>query len=62
MSDDKYIPVHNGIGISQQKQLMDLTRVLMAALTENEFIQIVGVYNKAINRLAEQAKKKGIEI
>ena len=32
----------------------------MSALTKEEFLQIVGVYNKAINRLTEQAKKEGI--
>lgn len=60
--DDKYIPVHEGLGVSQQRQLMELTRGLMAALTEDEFIQIVGVYNKAITRLIKQARKEEIEV
>jgi len=62
MSDDKRIAIHDGIGIGEQRQLIELTRGLMAALTKEEFIQIVGVYNKAITRLTEQAKKEGIEI
>lgn len=62
MNEDKYIPIHDGISIVEQRQLIELTRGLMSALTKEEFLQIVGVYNKAINRLTEQAKKEGIEI
>ena len=62
MNDDKYISIHDGISIGEQKQLIELTRGLMSALTKEEFFQIVGVYNKAINRLTEQAKKEGIDI
>ena len=62
MNDDKYITIHDGISIVEQRQLIELTRGLMSALTKEEFLQIVRVYNKAINRLTEQAKKEGIEI
>lgn len=62
MSDKEYITVHNGIGVGEQRQLIELTRGLMGAINREEFLQIVGVYNKAINRLTEQAKKEGIEI
>ena len=62
MKEDKYIPIHDGISIVKQRQLIELTRGLMSSLTKEEFFQIVGVYNKAINRLTEQAKKEGIDI
>lgn len=62
MKDNKYITVNDGIGVSEQRELLDLTRGLVGAINREEFLQIVGVYNKAINRLREQAKKEGIEI
>ncbi|MDB2122291.1 MAG: hypothetical protein E7A11_17990 [Clostridium sp.] len=62
MKGSKYITVNDGIGVSEQRELLDLTRGLVGAINREEFLQIVGVYNKAINRLREQAKKEGIEI
>ena len=62
MRDKRSITIHDGIGVSEQRQLLELTRGLMGAINREEFLQIVGVYNKAIDRLTEQAKKEGIEI
>lgn len=62
MKDNKYITVNDGIGVSEQRELLDLTRGLVGAINREEFLQIVEVYNKAINRLREQAKKEGVEI
>lgn len=62
MGDKEYITVNDGIGVSEQRQLLELTRGLMGAINREEFLQIVGVYNNAIDRLTEQAKKEGIEI
>lgn len=62
MSNKEYIMINNGIGVSEQRQLLELTRGLMRAINREEFLQIVGVYNNAIDRLTEQAKKEGIEI
>lgn len=62
MSNKEYITVNDGIGVSEQRQLVELTRGLMGAINREEFLQIVGVYNNAIDRLTEQAKKEGIEI
>ncbi|MDU4787648.1 hypothetical protein [Clostridium paraputrificum] len=62
MKDNKYITINDGIGVSEQRELLDLTRGLVGAINREELLQIVGVYNKAINRLREQAKKEGIEI
>lgn len=60
--EDKYIRINDGIGVSEQRQLIELTRGLMAALTKEEFMQIVAIYNKTINRLTKQAEKEGIKI
>lgn len=57
-----YITIENGISVSQQRQLIEMTRGLMQALTEDEFIQIASVYKKVVDRLSEQAKKEGIKI
>lgn len=56
------ITIEKGISVSQQRQLIEMTRGLMAALTEDEFIQIASVYKNVVDRLSEQAKKEGIEI
>lgn len=34
MNEDKYIPIHDGISIVEQRQLIELTRGLMSALTK----------------------------
>lgn len=60
--ENKYIRINDGIGVSEQRQLIELTRGLMAALTKEEFMQIVAIYNKTINRLTKQAEKEGIKI
>lgn len=60
--EDKYIRINDGIGVNEQRQLIELTRGLMAALTKEEFMQIVAIYNKTINRLTKQAEKEGIKI
>ena len=57
-----YITIENGISVSQQRQLIEMTRGLMKALTQDEFMQIVSVYKNVVDRLSEEAKKEGIEI
>lgn len=57
-----YITIENSISVSQQRQLIEMTRGLMQALTEDEFIQIASVYKNVVDRLSEQAKKEGIKI
>lgn len=56
------ITIENGISVSQQRQLIEMTRGLMKALTQDEFMQIVSVYKNVVDRLSEEAKKEGIEI
>ncbi|PWL51809.1 MAG: hypothetical protein DBY38_12755 [Clostridium cadaveris] len=59
---EKRIKIKNELGIREQRHLIELTRGLMAALTYEEFMQILTVYNGVADRLMKQAKKEGIEI
>lgn len=56
------IIIKDSIGVPQQRQLFELTRELVKALNQDEFIQIVSVYENVINRLVKQAKEEGIDI
>lgn len=60
--EEKDIIIKNSIGVGQQRQLLELTRELVRALTEEEFFKIVSVYNSVVNRLIKQAEEEGIEI
>lgn len=60
--EEKDIIIKNSIGVGQQRQLLELTRELSRALTEEEFLKIVSVYNSVVNRLIKQAEEEGIEI
>ncbi len=55
------IVIQEGIGIKELRQLADL-QTLNKALNQEEFMSIVGVYKKAIDRLAVEAEKQGIKI
>lgn len=59
--NEENIVIEDGIGIPELRQLVDL-QVMNKALNNEEFMQIVLVYKNAIDRLALQAKKQGIEI
>lgn len=48
---ERKIPITNGIGIQEQRHLLEITSYMAAALTEDEFLEIAKVYDKAINRL-----------
>ncbi|WP_252254498.1 hypothetical protein [Clostridium sp. ZBS12] len=61
MNKKKYIPVENGIGIMEQRQLIDF-QSLNRALTQEEFMQIVIIYKGVVDRLVKTAEKEGIEI
>jgi nucleoside-triphosphatase THEP1 len=61
MNKEENIIIHDGIGVMELRQLQDLSS-LNRALNKDEFMEIVGVYKKAIDRLALQAEKEGIEI
>ena len=61
MSKEENIIINNEIGISELRQLQDL-QTLNRALNQEEFMLIVGVYKKALDRLSIEAKKQGIEI
>ncbi|NMF06280.1 hypothetical protein ACUH7Y_06970 [Clostridium beijerinckii] len=61
MNKEENIIIHDGIGIPELRHLADLQQI-NRALNKDEFMEIVGVYKKAIDRLALQAEKEGIEI
>ncbi|AQS10596.1 hypothetical protein CLOBY_27410 [Clostridium saccharobutylicum] len=61
MNKKENIIIQDGISIPELRHLADLQKINMA-LNQEEFMLIVGVYKKAIDRLALQAKKEGIEI
>jgi len=47
---EKDIIIKNGIGIKELRQLHELSEI-NKALNNEEFLQIIGVYNRAIERL-----------
>ena len=50
------------ISVSDQRELIEATRGLSRALTPEEYISIMTVYSKVIQRLTKEAKKQGVEI
>lgn len=58
---EKSIIINNEIGVKELRTLHDLSD-LNRALTYDEFLEIVGVYNKVIERLKVEAEKQGIEV
>ena len=52
----------NTLSIDKQRSLIELTNSLVRALNEEEFLQIVNIYNGTINRLVSLGKEQGIKI
>lgn len=61
MNKEQNIIIHDGIGVMELRKLQELS-ALNRALNKEEFMAIVGVYKKVIDRLSLQAEKEGIEI
>lgn len=55
------IIIHDGIGIRELRHLAELS-ALNKALNQEEFMLLVSIYKRAIDRLALQAEKEGIKI
>lgn len=53
---EESIVINDGIGIKEIRHLMELS-TLNKALNNEEFLQIVSVYNKALNRLLKQQEE-----
>ena len=49
------------IGVVEQRNLIEAARDLGRAMTEEEYISVMLVYQKVINRLTIEAKKQGIK-
>jgi len=50
------------IGVMEQRNLIEATRNLGKAMTKEEYISIMLVYQRVIDRLVSEAEKQGIEI
>lgn len=50
------------IGVSQQRNLIELATTLSRAMTIEEYNSIIFVYKKVIDRITMEAEKQGIEI
>lgn len=50
------------ISIPEIRDLMEATHYLSKALTPEEYISIMTVYSKVIQRLTKEAEKQGVEI
>lgn len=51
MKDNDLIEITDGIGVCEQRQLMEITKTMARALTNDEFIKIISIYNDAIERV-----------
>lgn len=49
------------IGVVEQRNLIEAARDLGRAMTEEEYISIMLVYQKVIDRLTIEAEKQGIK-
>ena len=49
------------IGVVEQRNLIEAARDLGRAMTEEEYISIMLVYKKVIDRLTIEAEKQGIK-
>lgn len=58
---DQSIRIETEMGVNELRQLHELSN-LNKALNKEEYMQIVLVYQKAIDRLSKQAAQQGIQI
>ncbi|MGN2371795.1 hypothetical protein ACTFJW_17430 [Clostridium cagae] len=58
---EKSINFKNEMGVRELRQLHELSN-LNKALSQEEYMQIVLIYQGVIERLAREAEKQGIEI
>lgn len=50
------------IGVMEQRNLIEAARNLGRAMTEEEYVSIMLVYQKVIDRLVVEAEKQGTKI
>lgn len=58
---EKSVKFENKLGVKELRELNELSR-LNNALTEEEFMQIVLIYKRVIDRLVIEAKEQGVNI
>lgn len=50
------------IGVLEQRHLIEFARNLGRAMTKEEYLSIMHIYKKIIDRLVDEADNQGIEI
>ena len=50
------------INAEQQRELIETTKELCKALNSEDYIEIIKVYGKVLDRLISEAEKQGIEV
>ena len=50
------------INIEEQRDLIETTKILCRALTNEDYIEIMKVYGKVLNRLMSEAEKQDIVV
>lgn len=58
MSIKNLIEVDDGIDIQEQRHLIEITNTMARALTNDEFLEIVKIYNNAITRCLSKKTNK----
>lgn len=48
------------IGVMEKRNLIEITRALSNALTNEDYISIMSVYQKVLDRLEREAENQGI--
>ena len=49
------------IGVMEKRNLIEITRALSNALTNEDYISIMSVYQKVLDRLEREAEKQGMK-
>lgn len=61
--EEKNIQIkYETIGVSEQRNLIEMTRSLSRAMTKDDYNSIMLIYKNIIDRIAIEAKDQGIEI
>ena len=49
------------IGVMEKRNLIEITRALSNSLTNEDYISIMSVYQKVLDRLEREAEKQGMK-
>lgn len=62
MKEENIVVNYETIGAAEQKNLIEAARNLSKAMTKEEYISVMLIYQKVIDRLVIEAKNQGIGI